>query len=202
MSEPRTLREALLSPHSKQWEKAVESEFNQLVKAKVFDWIEHLPNDKKAIGSHIVFKEKLDGYRKHVKFKARIVAQGFLQVPGLGHQERGAVDIVGWTDSDWAGDVDLRHSVGGFVFDVAEGCISWSSKKHVSVATSSVEAGYVASANTTKEAVWLQTLLKEVGYPQSQVTIVHADNQGAIALAQNPTSHSRAKHIDIRFHFI
>jgi len=77
MSEPKTLKEALLSPHSKQWEKAVESEFNQLVKAKVFDWVEHLPNDKKAVGSRIVFKEKLDGYGKHVKFKARIVAQGF-----------------------------------------------------------------------------------------------------------------------------
>jgi len=62
MSEPRTLKEALLSPHSKQWEKAVESEFNQLVKAKVFDWVEHLPNDKKAVSSCIVFKEKLDGY--------------------------------------------------------------------------------------------------------------------------------------------
>ena len=83
MSEPRMLREALLSPHSKQWEKAVESEFNQLVKAKVFDWIEYLPNDKKAIDSCIVFKEKLDGYGKHVKFKAWIVAQGFSQVSGL-----------------------------------------------------------------------------------------------------------------------
>ena len=60
----------------------------------------------------------------------------------------------------------------------------------------------MASANATKEAVWLRTLLKEVGYPQSQATIVHADNQSAIALAQNPISHSRAKHIDIRFHFI
>ena len=30
-----------------------------------------------------MFKEKLDGYRKHIKFKAQIVAQGFLQVPGL-----------------------------------------------------------------------------------------------------------------------
>ena len=120
----------------------------------------------------------------------------------LGRQGRGAVDIVGWTDSDWAGDVDLRRSVGGFVSDVARGCVSWSSKKQVSVGISSVEAEYVASANATKEAVWLRTLLKEVSYPQSQVTIVHADNQGVIALAQNPTSHSRAKHIDIRFHFI
>jgi len=73
MSNPRTLKEALLSSHSKQWEKAVESKFNELVKAKVFDWIEHLPNDKKAVGSRIVFKEKLDGYGKHVKFKAQIV---------------------------------------------------------------------------------------------------------------------------------
>jgi len=77
MSEPRMLREALLSPHSKQWEKAVKSEFNQLVKAKVFDWIEHLPNDKKAVNSRIMFKEKLDDYGKHIKFKAQIVAQGF-----------------------------------------------------------------------------------------------------------------------------
>jgi len=92
--------------------------------------------------------------------------------------------------------------VGGFVFDIAGGCVSWSSKKQVSVATFSVEAEYVVLANATKEAVWLRTLLKEVGYPQSQATIVHADNQGAIALAQNPISHSRAKHIDIRFHFI
>jgi len=77
MSELRTLKEALLSPHSKQWEKAIESKFNQLVKAKVFDWVEHLPNDKKSVGSCIVFKEKLDGYGKHVKFKAWIVTQGF-----------------------------------------------------------------------------------------------------------------------------
>ena len=55
--------------------------------------------------------------------------------------------------------------MGGFVFDVAGGYVSWSSKKQVSVATSLVEAKYVALANATKEAVWLRTLLKEVSYP-------------------------------------
>ena len=34
-----------------------------------------------------MFKEKLDGHGKHVKFKARIVTQGFLQVPGLDFTE-------------------------------------------------------------------------------------------------------------------
>jgi len=71
----------------------------------------------------------------------------------LEHQGRGAVDIVGQTDSDWAGDVDSRHSVGGFVFDIAKECVSWSSKKQISVATSSMKAEYVALANVTKEAV-------------------------------------------------
>ena len=75
------------------------------------------------------------------------------------------MNIVGWTDSDWTSDVDSRCSVGGFVFDVAGGYVSWSSKKQVSVATSLVEAKYVALANATKEAVWLRTLLKEVSYP-------------------------------------
>jgi len=45
--------------------------------------------------------------------------------------------------------------VGGFVFDIAGGYVFWSLKKQVFIITSSVEAEYVASANITKEAVWL-----------------------------------------------
>jgi len=70
------------------------------------------------------------------------------------------------------------------------------------VATSSVEAEYVASANATKEAIWLHTLLTELDFPSTTATMIYADNQGCIALANNPVSHSRAKHIDIRHHFI
>ena len=68
--------------------------------------------------------------------------------------------------------------------------------------TSSVEAEYVASANATKEAVWLCTLLTELDFPPTTATVIFADNQGCIALANNPVSHSCAKHIDIRHHFI
>jgi len=112
------------------------------------------------------------------------------------------LDLIGWTDSDWAQDPDSRRSVGGFVFDVAGGSVSWSSKKQPTVALSTVEAEYMAASNATKEAIWLRTLLKDLGFTQTQATTIYADNQGCIALSRNPVSHSRAKHIDIRHHFI
>ena len=112
------------------------------------------------------------------------------------------VDLVGWTDSDWAQDADDRRSIAGFVFDVAGGTVSWSSKKQPTVALSTVEAEYMASANATKEAVWLRSLLTDLGSPPSTATVIHADNQGCIALSKNPVAHSRAKHIDIRHHFV
>jgi len=62
--------------------------------------------------------------------------------------------------------------------------------------------------DTTKELKWDRTLLAELGYSNSETndaeppTDLFSDNQGAIALAKNPVSHSRAKHIDLRHHFV
>jgi len=80
--------------------------------------------------------------------------------------------------------------------------VTWSSKKQPTVTTSSVEAKYIASANATKEAVWLCTLLTELDFSPTTATVIFANNQGCIALANNPVSHSCAKHIDIRHYFI
>jgi len=68
--------------------------------------------------------------------------------------------------------------------------------------TFSVETEYVALANTTKEAIWLHILLTELDFPPTMATMIHADNQGCIALANNPVSHSCTKHIDICYYFI
>ena len=111
-------------------------------------------------------------------------------------------DLIGWTDSDWAQDIDSRRSVGGFVFEIAGGVVSWSSKKQPTVALSTVEAEYMAASNATKEAIWLRSLLEDLGFKQVAATIIYGDNQGCIALSRNPVAHSRAKHIDIRHHFI
>ena len=83
------------------------------------------------------------------------------------------------------------------------GAVAWRSKRQVTVALSTMEAEYMAMAEAVKELKWMRQFLKELGYGNHEsATVLKCDNQGAIVLAKNPVSHSRAKHIDIRHHFI
>jgi hypothetical protein len=79
---------------------------------------------------------------------------------------------------------------------------AWSSKKQTTVATSSTEAEYTALAHATRFAIWSRYLLDEMGYAQKDPTVIHEDNQAALALARDPQFHARSKHFDIQNHFI
>jgi hypothetical protein len=64
----------------------------------------------------------------------------------------------------------------------------------------------MALMDATKELKWVRTLLAELGHSNGKSnddpTDLFSDNHGAIALAKNPVSHSRAKHIDLCHHFV
>ena len=109
--------------------------------------------------------------------------------------------LYGYSDSDWAGDVETRKSTSGYVFRLGGATISWRSKKQSVVALSSTEAEYIALASAVQEAVWLRNLLSDLTSKQVKPTVIYEDNQGAIALCKNPIDHSRMKHIDIKFHY-
>ncbi|KAM1671634.1 hypothetical protein ACFXTN_036619 [Malus domestica] len=109
--------------------------------------------------------------------------------------------VVGYVDSDYAGDLDKRRSTTGFVFTIVGGPISWRSILQSTVALSTTEAEYMAVTEAIKEAIWLQGLLDDLGVQQDHVD-VHCDNQSAIHLAKNQVHHARMKHIDVRFHFV
>jgi hypothetical protein len=68
--------------YSRQWEKAIPVELEQLKSMKTFEWVPKVPEGCTAIGSKIVFREKRDGHRNIIKHKARIVAKGYSQIPG------------------------------------------------------------------------------------------------------------------------
>jgi hypothetical protein len=110
--------------------------------------------------------------------------------------------ILGYSDSDWAGDLDTRCSTGGYVFLMSGAAVSWSSKLQLSPALSSTEAEYIALSRAAQEAIWLRKLLEELGFPQTDATDLLGDNQGSLALAKNPGDHPHTKHIALRYHFI
>ena len=99
--------------------------------------------------------------------------------------------------------MDDRRSTTGYCFSLTDSgpLISWKSKKQPTVALSTCEAEYVSLATTTQEGLYLTQLLDGIGMPYRS-TKIHVDNQGAIALSKNPVNRQRAKHIDIKYHFI
>jgi len=73
------------------------------------------------------------------------------------------LDIRGFFDVDWAGDLDQRRSTSGYVFNLFGGAISWISKKQSVMALSTTKAKYMAATHASKEAVWLQRLCSSMG---------------------------------------
>jgi hypothetical protein len=105
-------------------------------------------------------------------------------------------------DSDWASCIDMCKSVSGYAFSLGGGVILWSSKKQATVATSSCKAEYVAAGHSMNDVLWLRSFLKELGYPQHEVTIIKGDNIGAMSLTKDAVFHAQTKHINIQHHFI
>ena len=115
--------------------------------------------------------------------------------------DEGNNELVGYSDSDWAGDVDTRRSTSGYTYHIGRSLVSWSSRKQATVAKSSTEAEYVALSFATQEAIWLRRLMSSIGCSAASPTVIFEDNQGAIELSRNPKHHNRTKHIDTSFHF-
>ncbi len=111
------------------------------------------------------------------------------------------VDIVAFSDADWANDKITRKSVTGWVAMINGDPVSWASKKQKTVALSTCEAELYAKAAAIQEVLWLRGLMKELGL-QTKAGTVKGDNQSAIAVAKNGIKGERTKHVDVKYNFI
>ncbi len=68
---------------------------------------------------------------------------------------------------------------------MAGGAVTWSSKRQVTAALSTVEAEYVAMSRCVQQMVWMQTWLDEVEIEHVKPGVIKGDSRGAIALAKN-----------------
>ena len=123
---------------------------------------------------------------------------------GIVYSDKHGLQLMGFVDSDFAGCEDSRRSTTGWVFTLAGGPISWSSQRQKTVATSTMDAEYIAGAEAAKEAVWIRNFINDLRIPGVHIDTVplYIDNNSALKLTRNPEFHSRSKHIDVKHHFI
>ncbi|GJX02062.1 hypothetical protein Tco_0185975 [Tanacetum coccineum] len=120
---------------------------------------------------------------------------------GLWYSKDSLLELVAYTDSDYAGATQDRKSTTGGCQFLGNRLISWQCKKQTVVATSTTEAEYVAAASCCGQVLWIQNQLLDYGY-NFMNTVIYIDNNSTICIIENPVQHSKTKHIEIRHHFI
>lgn len=103
--------------------------------------------------------------------------------------------IHGYSDADWATDINTRHSITNYIVFIGDNPISWQSKKQPSVSRSSTEAEYKALANCTADVCWIRNILRDVHENLDTPPSLHCDNISALALSTNHVFHLRIKHM-------
>ncbi|GKC26312.1 integrase [Tanacetum coccineum] len=115
---------------------------------------------------------------------------------GIWYSRKEKFELVGYSDSDWAGEKEDMKSTSGNCFTLGSGVVSWASKKQATVALSSTEAEYVAATKAACQAIWLRRMLSDLNQTQNGATTIFC------AMTRNRVPHYRTKHIAIKHHFI
>ncbi|CAB0015328.1 unnamed protein product [Nesidiocoris tenuis] len=110
-------------------------------------------------------------------------------------------ELKAYADADWASDCSDRKSVSGAAIFYGRNLIYWSSKKQQTVALSTAESEFYAAALCASEILHLRNLHADLSGDLPECTML-MDNQSAIAMVNNYENSRRAKHIDIKTHFI
>ncbi len=118
----------------------------------------------------------------------------------LTFQRTDHLEVVGYSDSDFAGCQDDLKSTSGYVFMMAGGAISWKSVKQTLVASSTMQAEFVACYGATVQAIWLRNFISgmKVVDSISRPITIYCDNSVAMFFSKNNKS-SGVLCIDIKY---
>ena len=108
-----------------------------------------------------------------------------------------------YTDADYVVASNDRRSVSGIPVILGDTAIGWKSSTQKCVTTARCEAEHVALCDASKEALFTRTVLVFLQPDLTRMRVdIFGDNEGAKAIADNPSSASRSKHIDVKLHFV
>ena len=119
----------------------------------------------------------------------------------LTYKRSSHLKIVGYSDSDYAGCVDSRKSTFGYMFLLAGGAVSWKSGKQSIIATSTMEAEFIACFETSIHALWLRNFISRFSLVDSieKPLRIYCDNSAAVFFSKNDRYSKGAKHMDLKY---
>jgi hypothetical protein len=134
--------------------------------------------------------------------RAQRCLQYLKETASLGIQFTGESDTKIYCDSNWGGHEEKRVSRSGYAIMINGGPVVFRSILQRTQALSTAEAEYMALCAATQDALFVRQMMEEMGLKRSGPMEVLEDNQACIAIASNEETSQRAKHIDIRYHFV
>nr|GEW08530.1 retrovirus-related Pol polyprotein from transposon TNT 1-94 [Tanacetum cinerariifolium] len=120
---------------------------------------------------------------------------------GFWYSKDTCMSLTAYADADHAVCQDTRRSTTGSAQFLDDKLVSWSSKKQNSTAISSIEAEYIALSGRYAQILWMRSQLIDYSFQFNKIPLYY-DKKSAIALCCNNVQRSRAKHIDVHYHFI
>jgi hypothetical protein len=113
------------------------------------------------------------------------------------------LNLICYSDSDYAANRDDRVSIGGYILFLDETPISWRTFKQKCISLSTMESEYVTLTEAAKELIWIKNVLEnEILNLPLKDNILYCDNQAAIAFSNSPFENHRTKHIHVKYLFL
>ncbi len=109
---------------------------------------------------------------------------------------------VGYVDSSHGDDRTTGKSTMGYVFQMAGGPISWSSRAQKRVALSTTEAEYIAMVHGGRQSIWMGYFLDELEIGKDHPYTIWCDNNSTIDLTKSTKGHGKSKHFALDYHWI
>ena len=109
-------------------------------------------------------------------------------------------NLHGYVDADWASDTRTRRSMTGIGMYLAGAPVAYRARLQPTVAMSTTESEFVAASDAGKMALYLRSVLSELGLNTDAATPLYEDNAAAIKMANAQRPTRRTRHLDIR-HF-
>jgi hypothetical protein len=113
-------------------------------------------------------------------------------------------EIVGYSDSDFAGWLDIEKSTSGYIFTLTNGAISWKSSKQTITTLSMMYAEFAACYEATGQVEWLKKFVPRLRVVNNieKLLKIYCDNEPAVQYSYNNKKSDASKHINIKYYVV